>query len=33
MKVIYSCIGRLRRKICATVLAGVRDRLLDEMKE
>jgi len=33
VKVIYSYIGRLRRKICATVLAGVRDRLLDEMKE
>ena len=32
MKVIYSYIVRFRRKMCATVLAGVRDRLLDETK-
>ena len=33
MKVIYSYMGWFGRKICATVLAGVRDRLLDEIKE
>ena len=32
MKVIYSYIVKFRRKMCATVLAGVRDRLLDETK-